>query len=1162
MQLNIEEVPTNEPDGPIPRGPVAAPRGGVQRPDGTKKLAVVLIVIALSLPLAFGLINRAPEKEPPGHGIPSWPEVDVPPWRLYMNVTDRKTISGRELIIRGDILVQKGATLDLNDCNVTMNGTFYVAGSLNLHNSSFRNMPKVHGFDLSTYWVPGSPGIHTDSPTIISNLSGCSRARLNFSAEYHTRSEVSIDVVKDGVRETIEPGILGASNGTQNVSVDLSRFCGGVVRLEFGTDGYIESCHIQGPVIETDRFRTVAEDLIIDWDEPWDELAEFYYPFLINTNGGNVNIEGCKVVRQPSTGILLTAVDSNVRISSSEFREEPAGPGHSSGGTGLLDGERCTVWVRDSAFWGSFHIRTNNSDLRVEDSVFNDQSGSTAWTSNSRVTVTGCRLNSCDSGIFGMIDAPGGRGFVTIQDCVLDCEEQAIGLKSIFGTIERCTIKARYPFVIHPDDRFSRPNCTLASIAAITGNSVSVNPYTYYPEDEIAVWLFSAIPVDGLEALVRNNTWNATVPVARCIFLWLRVDWFPGEEPEASFERNGTRSEYDGALLKTQEATVGEGLEAARERNEIIFYEQPLDMSFSYTWNTRRLIPMDRFFANGTGFSRLRLDERRLDLLVAGSRQVVRTSFDAGVFRHPDEVMRLQNSTSAVALNASDLSLSMLVFCYDSARLALDITFTMETKGMVPDQVELTCELGGRLLESWTNPPWTGPWPALSIDRQNLTSGELVITAIPVAVQDWNLSNNELRMAVNLIDESLVIEGKADLGGLWLLADGADLVIRNCKASIAGAGAVIMGLGNTSLTVEGSTVGLGTGRLSMNVSRGTIRNSDFPTGLPFMNPSTNPAWPSFEMRGGSWDLVNTTLGCRADEFDGYRQVYLSDPLGAVYPWGFPYSGPAIPRVNLNAETSSLNITGSNLLAYIWGEIRAATSITMLNSTLGAGGGWFLMGAERILLSASRFEAQQYMAIGADDLTAEDCDFANILGGVDASGGNLTFTRNRFTATPEIYWAVIGLAVGATNLTLANNTFSGMTVAIVLECAGDPPAVASANSFQNISGVRVARSRSVTVEFLHLALELWVNREISNLTLTDTRQTGWDTSPVWLENTRLNATENRTYNIDFWYVDGNGTEHRITEVRFRVAVFSPSGAVSELDLVIPVKDEERWTVQFG
>jgi hypothetical protein len=1124
-----------------------------RRRDITTPILAILAILALTMPFILSMQHPGTDRYPAQHSIPAPPREH--PWVLYEDVAHDMTLSGRDLTILGDIIVEKGATLDISGCNITMNGTFYVEGNLKLRDTRMQNFPEKDGFDLRTSWIIGvTPSLYQVCPAFITNLTDCRWAWLNFSARYDIARTVGIDVLREGIRTMSVANFTGENDVSHNVSVDISEFCGGVARLEFVTAGYVNDFEVMAPKIETDRFRTATEDLILDLGNNGVHMWEYYLPYAFRANGGNISIEGCSLVRQPSDNDLISAVNSTIRISSSDFLARPAGPGHQTCIAPLLNGDGCAVRVDNSSFWGSFGIYLNNSRADIDSSHFGDQSGQVVSAVNTVLVVTGCRIDSCQEGISGMIDTPGAGGSVTVRRTSLDCRGLGIGLKGIPAIVEGCSIRAQMPFIIYPDSGMSRQDCRMETIAAISGNSIEASGYRWGNNELAAMCVFSAIPVAGIEGVLRNNTWNATLAVARCIYL--ETPNRNTDSTQVSFERAGRRVDFDPQCSNPVESRVNEGLDAIPSRS-YFFWGHP---SYELLWDYGRVLPMDRYFCTGAGFSLLELGEANLSFTFMSDDGIGEGVYDARMLRHPGDMIRIgAPSSTAAPRRACDLSIHGLRLSYDGAISVVNVSMSMENLGVAVTSINLSWTLNGREMERWTSGPWDGDYTALSIDRQNLTPGELTVRAVPSGMEDVNLSNNEVRGRITLVNQSLVIDKHVDLGGLWILGEGTDLTIRNCECSMNDTGAVIQGLGGNGFVLENSTVNLTS--LSVNVSSGIIRDTDLiavPLSIEYYHyPDYGP---QIELLGGSWEIHNVTAGCRAMDFEGIRQLVLSDPMNYSYYWIWGGAAFNFSVIGLTVDAVSLDLDHSNLLLGFADYIIVDSLLRIENCSLD-GGAYFLVDAGEVLFRNSRFEWYMELMLESPNATMQGNMFKDGWWSLDVA--NLSFTNNSVVSDLYYGYGSDGLRISMNETSnFSDNTFSGWHIAILLQSPKELPDIARTNRFTGLTGAEMVRQKTITLEFLHDRLELMLNREVSNVTVFWNDGISDMEAELSMHYLDRGDTQNWSMNVYDWVVDVNGTGHRFGEARCRLVVASPSGATSELELAIPFRDEDAWTIPFG
>ncbi|MEM2869196.1 MAG: hypothetical protein QW379_02080 [Thermoplasmata archaeon] len=326
-------------------------------------LVGIIVFLIVSVPYLHYILTRPQEREVTGVPPPE-------PWRLCMDVKKDTIIADRELTIQGDIIVREGASLTLFRCNVTMNGTFYVYGKLRLDCSSFKDFPRKHGFGCDF----GGREL-----VLLTNLTNSKRARLNFIAEYETASGSStrLDVVSGGHRtEDIWHTSDGPGNVTENCSVDLTPFCGGVTELRFVTSSVRNyyRFHLIEPEVVADQFRTVSSDLIYKkqgndyqgWHAEWLES-----PFMVKCEGGEVVLKNCHFQFLNFRGWMVDARGARVCIANSSFDQIKA----EGGGwhTPFIHAQSCHVEMSGCKMNNGTGLSADNSVIKVVYSGFHGQ---------------------------------------------------------------------------------------------------------------------------------------------------------------------------------------------------------------------------------------------------------------------------------------------------------------------------------------------------------------------------------------------------------------------------------------------------------------------------------------------------------------------------------------------------------------------------------------------------------------------------------------------------------------------------------------------------------------------------------------------------------------------------------------------------------------------
>lgn len=209
-------------------------------------------------------------------------------------------------------------------------------------------------------------------------------------------------------------------------------------------------------------------------------------------------------------------------------------------------------------------LSADNSVIKVVDSGFQGQYEAIIVT-NTNLLVERCRLEGCDFGIVGAVDTASGNGTASILNTSILSSETCIMLRNLTVSVVGCGLTGRVPLMIYPPAWLSRENCTMEAFAQVRGNTFWVSAYYSGTGQAGAVSLFSAIPIEGIERMVQNDSWTAEVPVAR----YMCLKW-PGfrDDPTTHLYCNSTGTEalFDHSMKKLGEGRFDDGWVEVFER--------------------------------------------------------------------------------------------------------------------------------------------------------------------------------------------------------------------------------------------------------------------------------------------------------------------------------------------------------------------------------------------------------------------------------------------------------------------------------------------------------------------------------------------------------------------------------------------------------------------
>ena len=1112
-------------------------------------LAVIIIVIIA------GIIHLDSMLQPQKKAGPNNPVTPPGNWTIFMDVKKDTTISDQHITATGDIIVRNGKTLNLVGCNLTMNGTFYVRGTLIIENGTISDMPGTSGYCCN---------YGGQTLVILTNLTGSKKAALDFTADYDggPDSGVSLNILAGGTEyDAVWRTSENRTHITEPVSVDLTPFRGSVAELDFVSGqwtGY-HRFNLIGPKITADEFHTATEDMILgrqdsDWHR-WNQ-NEFQFPCSISGMNAEIIINNTTVhfSGHPGPGVLH-ATGSRITLISSSFVQavQPNG-GYT---TTVMTTDACEIAANGCLFSGGEGIYANNSTISIRNSVFSD-SGTAAYLRNSDFEMARCLIQNCTQGILASASSEAGKRDFSASDTTMVAEYVCIGLNSINASITGCRLNGSAPVIIYPSDSLSRQDCSVENLARITGTRFEV--YAQYSNGVAApaVTFFSAFPIRDIASLVANNSWNATEPVAR----YMLLDWpgYDDREPTTAlyYNNTGLETDYDKSMVITGEGRFDAGwtfLDSSGHNDP--FY----DFYLGTTWEFNHRLPVEAIYSSENGYNMHALNEGALQFRLENASAISVGSVDDHVLDHCQDVLVI----SVPLTDICDLKVWISDIGYDKDLDILNISTGIDMFGTPCSDVNYTATLDGREIgDDWWSSTDNGF--NISLDAANLTSGEFVIRAIPIDAEDENLSNNEAHIMVDRVNQTTVMDGEKNLSGVWLLGPGVEMSFRNCSFRTTDSDVYFFGAGNNSLSVRNCTFNVSC--LELSLDSGELADTDFESAYSYSYDGRDYYSTGIRITGGNWALENITGGCRAEDFPRMRQAALADPAGYFlndnYPPGRSWS------LDLTADTGNLSISNSSFLCG-YNSISAESLLSVSNSTFIQ---WsrITMYAGNISLEGNRFELLTEIEMEGN-IHASGNLFRSTLYGfsVYCSAPGSDFSNNTFTSDfdPGSMW-FLGDNRSPTGLEflgdflpqIRNNTFVHLGTGIMSSGPALSEELAAANTFIEVNITQVLHEKTITFSFDEIALALRMNRAISQLTIS-WNDTLSDRSVYesW-QPYDLSAAKNITVNIADWAVDTNGSVHGLSMIDFTVVAVSPSGAVWTEELPVTIPQDNSWTEDIG
>jgi len=189
LPLKKDAMQASSPSGPLSTAGEQSKTPLNARPSpsgaGRKLLAVFIVIAFLLVSFAWLFLPPSPVKS----GGPGAEKG----WNVFLDLSGNRTFSGLDMEIYGDVMVEKGGNLRFIDCNLTVNGTFFVFGNLTFQGCRIGPYPTVPYYSY-----------HGDEPEPLAlsfDLSNRSRASFRFDTRHYLPDgeSVSVNVFSGGM---------------------------------------------------------------------------------------------------------------------------------------------------------------------------------------------------------------------------------------------------------------------------------------------------------------------------------------------------------------------------------------------------------------------------------------------------------------------------------------------------------------------------------------------------------------------------------------------------------------------------------------------------------------------------------------------------------------------------------------------------------------------------------------------------------------------------------------------------------------------------------------------------------------------------------------------------------------------------------------------------
>jgi hypothetical protein len=1104
--------------------------------SGSAKVKAVAVLMVMAI-VGLSYLRFGPLTQNDGGGLPG-EEKTLP---VFLDVKGDKTISGKNMTVKGDIIIQDGASLTISGCNITMNGTFRVNGALAIRGSTISDYPAPLGFS-------GSKAL-----TILSNLTGCKRAWLNFTVQYdQTLAEILHASASVGNGATSE--LWGAGKkGPEKVSLDLSAFCGAVVKVDMDPSGASAGFSILEPVMTTDTFMTPTIDLMVKSEgtpyRVFDDPYPVWRPFNMVVDGGILEISNSTVESSGGYGRQIWANYSEISVTDARFKVTDASR---HGDVQFIKCDRSRLTVRSCEFSKGGGIWAVSSNVVVSDSLFQNE-GAAIMSTGSALDVDRCRVFNCSSCIMAETVKASSEGTVSIRNTQIESNQSygsGIKLQNMNGSVDGCIIQSPVPMILVPPAAAGNGNGSLMDLSRITGNTFITSQTGSYQKSAAAVTIFSGVPLAGMDELVARNSWNATEQVARYLLIKEIGYDQDGWRSPMQYHRKGSAVEFDGSMRIVRESPFDEGWTGAVSR-----YSLP-SMSFTqlyeldYDW----AVPMEKFSTVQTGYCWTRADPDSLDIMKQNVDGTGTTEVDLNLIRGPLDIVQLQ---IPIVPPPFDMGLSSFDVAYYQEAGAPLVSAALEIEGLTPPNVNVTIKLDGRTVDSWEGPPWSSTMPLYLLDTRTLATGNLSISVSAPGRIEMDMADNILTVPVTVVNESTTLESAANISGIWFLKTGVNINFSNCSLAANGSGAFFIGEGFNHIDIRGCALNITYLRF-FNCS-GTIRDSEI-----FQVTSEQYAYARFTVESGSWELDNFTFGSRHVEFDRMEREYQKDPSGVMersyddkLDWVQPYNYLSFNVDDLICRNSSVYGDGCSLYT---------------NSTLILSGCRFLICSPRLDSGGNITLAKNSFSFTSDihlvgSVDARNNTFSDVIGGVNVDGmpSAISIAGNEFISHPFSYeWGDAGIVFLNAPTVFEANLFKGLYAAV--DKNGPFTGLAALlpdNTFSDIGFAQAYSRKSVEFQLNAQDYEelcLRFNRKITivHLYWNDSHEAKDTILQSFYFYSQDPSNQQSFYD---WFVDPDGVEKKVDALEVNIVVEAPSGAKWSAPMRIDVPAGESYTVDI-
>ncbi|MEM3042999.1 MAG: hypothetical protein QXD84_05590 [Thermoplasmata archaeon] len=558
-----------------------------------------------------------------------------------------------------------------------------------------------------------------------------------------------------------------------------------------------------------------------------------------------------------------------------------------------------------------------------------------------------------------------------------------------------------------------------------------------------------------------------------------------------------------------------------------------------------------------------RMDEGALEFWLETVNSISWGTIDARTLLCPHDVLQLAVPEQRIC----DLSFGEPKVNLDPVDTLLNITFPYSYRGAQCLDYCWSCALGDIELEDPALWFWEGGSPTLSLSAASLPSGELVLRASPVGVEDLDPSNNEVRIAIHSVNESMIVSDETNLSGLWLLQPGVNASFQNGSFGPETRSVWIMGMGTNSIELSGCRLNVSS--LWLEASEGVLRDMELLLPSYGIYDGVGRYRAQVYLGGGGWALEKVTAGCGGAEFAPLRELLLSDP-GSFFEDSSKLRG-CLRELCMDAEVVNLSILNSRVLARGYIELSAGCSLTL--SGVSVVGPYELeLRAPDVTLSHSDFNLLWSIRV-LGNLRAEGNTFRTIVNSVSAErcGPGSSLCNNTFTSdlppdTP-ISWrygslGTLGLYLEArAPPVLSGNIFSNLGAGILFSNASHLASLDAYNSFTDIRSATACHIRTVTLELDYYSLCLILNRAVSVLKIC------WsDCISAHERSYDLRWREGPSVSMRIELVDlatgSEATPRKLEAMCICLAALSPSGKTDTLEFSIPVRAEDAWSERIG